>query len=116
MAPCVGGDPALLIPGNPLAGLLLDRWGRRRLFILGMLLGVLSTASYGLVRGFWPFLAGRLAWGIAWTLINVGGMAIVILTMFIVPTLYCAVEEWKLRLGIRDPRFAAHPEATAPGP
>jgi MFS family permease len=43
-----------------------------------MLLGVLSTASYGLVRGFWPFLAGRLAWGIAWTCINVGGMAMVL--------------------------------------
>ncbi|NOY28974.1 MAG: efflux RND transporter permease subunit [Planctomycetes bacterium] len=36
-----------------------------------------------------------------------GGMTIVIITMFIVPTLYCAVQEWKLRLGIDDPRFAA---------
>jgi MFS family permease len=43
-----------------------------------MVLGVLSTASYGVVRGFWPFLVGRLAWGIAWTLINVGGMAMVL--------------------------------------
>jgi len=66
------------IPGNPLAGAVFDRWGRRRLFILGMSLGVLSTASYALVRGFWPFLIGRLAWGIAWTLINVGGLAIVL--------------------------------------
>ncbi|NOZ41386.1 MAG: efflux RND transporter permease subunit, partial [Planctomycetes bacterium] len=37
-----------------------------------------------------------------------GGMTIVILTMFIVPTLYCAVQEWKLKLGVKDPRFAAH--------
>jgi len=37
-----------------------------------------------------------------------GGMTIVIMTMFIVPTLYCAVQEWKLRWGIKDPRFAAH--------
>ncbi len=37
-----------------------------------------------------------------------GGMTIVIMTMFIVPTLYCAVQEWKLRWGIEDPRFAAH--------
>jgi MFS family permease len=66
------------IPGNPLAGLLYDRWGRRNLFLLGMLLGVLSTAGYGLVVGFWPFLLTRLAWGIAWTLINVGGMSMVI--------------------------------------
>ncbi len=37
-----------------------------------------------------------------------GGMTIVIMTMFTVPVLYCAVQEWKLRLGIDDPRFAAH--------
>jgi len=74
----LGVNRLIRIPGNPVAGILLDRWGRRRLFVLGMLLGVLSTASYGLVRGFWPFLVGRLAWGIAWTLINVGGMAMVL--------------------------------------
>ena len=74
----LGVNRLIRIPSNPLAGVLLDHWGRRRLFILGMLLGVVSTASYGLVRGFWPFLAGRLTWGIAWTLINVGGMAIVL--------------------------------------
>jgi MFS family permease len=74
----LGVNRLIRIPGNPLAGILLDRWGRRRLFIFGMLLGVLSTTSYGLVRGFWPFLVSRLAWGIAWTLINVGGMAMVL--------------------------------------
>lgn len=74
----LGANRLIRIPGNPLAGVLVDRWGRRRLIILGMLLGALSTASYGLVRGFWPFLAGRLMWGVAWTLINVGGMAIVL--------------------------------------
>jgi len=66
------------IPANPLIGKLLDRWGRRRLFIFGMLLGALTTASYGIVYGFWPFLVVRLLWGIAWTCINVGGMAIVL--------------------------------------
>ena len=67
------------IPCNPLAGFLLDRFGRRRpLFIAGMVLAVASSAVYGLVHGFWPFLLGRLAWGIAWMLINVTGMTMVL--------------------------------------
>ncbi|MGD2147903.1 MAG: MFS transporter, partial [Anaerolineae bacterium] len=66
------------IPANPLIGLFVDRIGRRGIFIFGMALGVLSTASYGLVRGFWPFLSGRLAWGMAWTCINVGGRAMLV--------------------------------------
>ena len=74
----LGANRLIRIPGNPVAGVLFDRWGRRRLFILGMILGVLSTTSYALARGFWPFLAGRLAWGLAWTLINVGGRAMVL--------------------------------------
>jgi MFS family permease len=64
------------IPGNLVAGVLFDRWGRRPLFLLGMVLGVLSTASYGLARGFWPFLLARATWGVAWTLINIGGRTI----------------------------------------
>jgi len=35
------------IPGNPIAGLLYDRFGRRYLFLLGLLLGALSTAALG---------------------------------------------------------------------
>lgn len=72
----LGINRLIRIPGNPLGGLLLDRWGRRRLFILGMSLGVLSTAGYAFLRGFWPFLLARLVWGMAWILINVGGMTI----------------------------------------
>jgi MFS family permease len=74
----LGVNRLVRVPGNPLAGLLFDRWGRRPLFLLGMLVGVLSVAGSGLVRGFWPFLVTRLGWGIAWTLINVGGMAMVL--------------------------------------
>jgi MFS family permease len=67
------------IPGNPLIGLLMDRFGRRRpLYIVGMLCAVISSALYGLVHGFWPFLVGRLVWGLAWMLINVGGMTMIL--------------------------------------
>jgi len=34
-----------------------------------------------------------------------GGMLIEIMTMFVVPVLYCSAMEWKLKLGIDDPRF-----------
>ncbi|RMG40760.1 MAG: efflux RND transporter permease subunit, partial [Planctomycetota bacterium] len=37
-----------------------------------------------------------------------GGMAIEIMTMLVVPVLYCAVQERKLAWGIADPRFAEH--------
>ncbi len=66
------------IPGNPIVGTLFDAGGRRRLFILGMTLGTLSTAIYGLVRGFVPFLLARLLWGTAWMLINIGGTTMVL--------------------------------------
>lgn len=66
------------IPGNPVAGLLMDRFGRRRLFLLGAVLAVVSSAAYALSRGFWPFLLARLAWGTAWALINVGGLTMIL--------------------------------------
>ncbi len=74
----LGVNRLIRIPGNPLAGVLNDRFGRRRLFLLGLLLGILSTLAYGLVRGFWPFFAARLLWGVAWALINVGGYNMVL--------------------------------------
>ncbi len=78
----LGANRMIRIPGNLLAGALNDRHPvpgrRRRLFLLGLVLGILSTLSYSLVRGFWPLLAGRLLWGIAWSLINVGGYTMIL--------------------------------------
>lgn len=74
----LGVNRVVRIPGNPLAGLLYDRFGRRRLFLLGLLLGVLSTASYAVARSFPEWLVGRLLWGIAWSLLNVGGLTMVL--------------------------------------
>ena len=39
-----------------------------------------------------------------------GGMLIELMTMFVVPVLYCSVQEWKLRMGVNDPRFAEEAE------
>jgi MFS family permease len=74
----LGANRLIRIPGNLLAGALNDRMARRRLFLLGLLLGILSTLGYGLVRGFWLLLVARLLWGTAWALINVTGYNMVL--------------------------------------
>jgi len=42
-----------------------------------------------------------------------GGMVIEIMTMLVVPVLYCSVQEWKLVLGIEEPRFSEHANAAS---
>jgi len=63
---------------NGVAGLAYDRWPRRRLFVPALFLGALSTALYAATRGFWPLLAGRLLWGVAWSGIWVGGATMIL--------------------------------------
>jgi MFS family permease len=63
---------------NNLAGFAYDRWPRRWFFVGALFLGALSTASYAFAPGFWPLLAGRLAWGLAWSGIWVGGNTILL--------------------------------------
>lgn len=74
----LGANRMIRIPGNLVAGALYDRSRRRPLFLIGLCLGIVSTLSYGLVRGFWPLLFGRVLWGIAWSLINVGGYTMIL--------------------------------------
>jgi MFS family permease len=74
----LGANRMVRIPGNLLAGSFYDRAGRRPLFLTGLALGIVSTLSYSFVRGFWPLLAGRVLWGIAWALINVGGYTMIL--------------------------------------
>ena len=38
---------------------------------------------------------------------SVGGMLVAMLSMFIVPVLYCSMQEWKLEWGIKDAKFEA---------
>ncbi len=63
---------------NGPAGYAYDRSPRRRLFIPALFIGALSTAIYAAFRGFWPLLAGRLIWGLAWSGIWVGGATIIL--------------------------------------
>lgn len=61
-----------LVLNGPI-GVAYGRASRRRLFVLALFVGALSTAIYALTRGFWPLLIGRLLWGLAWAGIWVGG-------------------------------------------
>ncbi|MGD8245730.1 MAG: MFS transporter, partial [Anaerolineae bacterium] len=62
---------------NGPAGVAYARYSRRRLYVLALFVGALSTGIYALSRGFWPLLVGRLLWGLAWAGIWIGGNAIV---------------------------------------
>jgi len=66
------------LPLNVFSGWLSDRIGPKGPYLVGIALGVLSTAGYGLVRGFWPLMALRALWGIAWTLIAVAAYALLL--------------------------------------
>jgi DHA1 family multidrug resistance protein-like MFS transporter len=66
------------LAANSLAGLLSDRLGRRRPYLLGMLLALVSTAGYLVSDGFWSLLLSRVVWGIAFALIHVVGTAVIL--------------------------------------
>ena len=74
----LGVNRAVRLFLNGPAGLAYDRWPRRRLFVPALFIGALSTAVYAATRGFWPLLAGRLLWGLAWSGIWVGGATVIL--------------------------------------
>jgi len=74
----LGANRLIRIPGNILSGVLYDRMNRRPLYLLGLVLGIFSTLGYGWSYGFWPMLASRVLWGVAWALINVGGYTMIL--------------------------------------
>ena len=63
---------------NGPAGWIYDRLPRRPLVVGSLFVGALSTAIYAATQGFWPLLAGRLLWGLAWSGIWVGGATMVV--------------------------------------
>jgi len=74
----LGVNRAVRLLTNGPAGLAYDRWPRRRLFVSSLFVGALSTALYATTRGFWPLMAGRLLWGLAWSGIWVGGATVIL--------------------------------------
>jgi MFS family permease len=59
-------------------GILYDRLPRRGLLVTSLVLGTISSIIYAIGSGFWPLFAGRVAWGIAWSLLSIGGNAVVL--------------------------------------
>ncbi len=60
---------------NKWAGDIFERWGARVPFLGAVILGLLSTAFYGVSAGFLVFLLARMAWGVAWSGLRQGGYA-----------------------------------------
>lgn len=69
-------------PLNMLSGWLSWRLGPRTPYIVGLTVGAASTLGYGLCHGFWPLLAMRALWGVAWALLAVSayGLALDVTT------------------------------------
>jgi len=59
-------------------GVIYDRWNPRLLFVASLFIGTCSTAIYAFFRGFYPLLAARLLWGLAWVGIWIGGNTIIL--------------------------------------
>ena len=66
------------LPLNIVSGWLSDRLGPKLPYILGVALGAFSTVGYGLCNSFWPFMALRALWGVAWALLVVAAFRMIL--------------------------------------
>lgn len=60
----------------PTAGRLADKWGSRRVYILGLFIVALSTLACAFVQSYWALLAVRSVGGIGSTMFTVSAMAL----------------------------------------
>lgn len=66
------------LPLNILSGWMSEKLGPKRPYIAGLVIGALSTIGYGLSKGFWPLLAYRALWGVAWASLAVAAYGMVL--------------------------------------
>ncbi|MFD0959298.1 MFS transporter [Paenibacillus chungangensis] len=66
------------LPLNPLIGWLYRHMSLRTGLLAAVILGAATTIGYGLWKGFAAWLALRAVWGIAWSLMRMGGYLTVI--------------------------------------
>jgi len=74
----LGANRAIRLVLNSPVGILYDHMPRRGLMVFALSLGAGSSIFYALGNGFWPLLMGRIFWGIAWSLLWVGGNSMVL--------------------------------------
>ena len=74
----LGANRAIRLVLNGPVGIIYDRMPRRGLLIAALSLGAGSSIFYAVGTGFWLILAGRIAWGLAWSLLWVGGNSVVL--------------------------------------
>jgi DHA1 family multidrug resistance protein-like MFS transporter len=74
----LGINRLVRIASNSVAGHLYDRLRKRRLFLLSLIVGSLSTLMYSFTWGFLPLLLARVLWGLAWSGIAIGSADIIL--------------------------------------
>ena len=60
------------LPLNPLVGWAYRRISTRQGVLIAAILALLTTLSYGFVKGFYPLLLIRCIWGVAWSFLRLG--------------------------------------------
>ncbi|MBO0991640.1 MFS transporter [Bacillus sp. SD088] len=61
------------IPINSVVGWCYQRISKRTGVLIAVVLAIISTYSYGTLKGFWLLLIMRILWGISWSLLRLGG-------------------------------------------
>ncbi len=61
----VGAYSAANLPANLVGGVLVDRWGRRRVLLLGLAAATVAVAAYALAASVAAFIATRILHGLA---------------------------------------------------
>jgi len=74
----LGANRAVRLILNGPVGVLYDKVRRRGLLIAALSIGAGSSIFYALSSGFWSILMGRIFWGLAWSLLWVGGNSVVL--------------------------------------
>ena len=66
------------LPINPLVGLFYKHYSLRTGVFIAVVLALMTTMSYGVLQHFWLLLIMRALWGVAWSLLRLGGLLTVI--------------------------------------